>query len=751
MCFILVGLWLGFNLPDLSASGATISGVSPAFAPFDFPLYVNVALKKPVFASGYTSENEKPKFVTDGLANTVWMSENTADSQWIYVDLYRIKQLHGFALRWNQQFYAKSFQVFISKDAKDWQLFYSKTNGCGGSDRLMKRFEARYVYVALEQPQAEHYSLSEFEVIQMQPAAPPVQKYRILKDNINPRGIYRSLFLAGNYLFAACNRQGMLVYDVSNPENPQYVYTLDTLDAYYVAVNGNLAYIADGEGGFKIADLEKRTIIKTLVLGGTATDIEFYQQYALISCGSQGLQIVDIADPYQPAVIGSAATDHFASAVTVQFPYAYVADWQGGIKIFDLQTLSNPLLLAHIPTSLTYDTAVQGNYLFAADSIFGLAVYDISDFNQITKLAGYTELSICNQILLSGNQAYVADGSRGVQVLNISDIFDIKPLELISTDYAAFILKDGFYVYSAEDAYGLKVIKLGIRRNRSAVVKSIATNHTSQDLALSEKYALVANEIGSVHIIDIGQTNTASVVKTVFGMIPFGVAVKDTYALVSNIKLHVIDFSKVEQADIVNVVDGPAVGKNHVYGNYCFASLGCCGVMIYDISDPLHGYPVSSFPTANVQSCFAQGDYLYIAASNYGLRIFDISHIDNPQSIISFPLNFAHDVNVVDDLAYVPDGDQGLQIIDVSNPERPQIINTVKTGGNAVGIDISGQYAYLANSSVGLQIVDIKNPLQAKIVKTIHSKGQPNTVKVCGKNVYLLDGLEGLIIIGDRL
>ena len=78
--------------------------------------------------------------------------------------------------------------------------------------------------------------------------------------------------------------------------------------AYDVFVEGDLAYIADGQDGLRIIDitnLEEPEEVGSLDTDGSAFVADVQGDLTYIADGQNGLVIVNIADPTDPQVVGS--------------------------------------------------------------------------------------------------------------------------------------------------------------------------------------------------------------------------------------------------------------------------------------------------------------------------------------------------------------------------------------------------------------------------------------------------------------
>jgi len=140
-------------------------GRAPGTTFNDGPLGGDLALGKSAIVSsvqgrtGFTGN-----LAVDGDYSTRWSSQS-ADPQWIYVDLGQTDTLHRVKLNWEAA-YGRVYQIQVSNDATNWMTIYSTTTSDGGVDDLTE-LSGRGRYVRLygtERATRWGYSLYEFEV-----------------------------------------------------------------------------------------------------------------------------------------------------------------------------------------------------------------------------------------------------------------------------------------------------------------------------------------------------------------------------------------------------------------------------------------------------------------------------------------------------------------------------------------------------------------------------------------------------------
>jgi len=85
---------------------------------------------------------------------------------------------------------------------------------------------------------------------------------------------------------------------------------------------------------------------------------------------AEGLAIVDVSDPANPALAGSYDTPDYAVGVYVSGDYAYVADWHSGLHIIDV---SDPANLApagsYDALTDTFGVFISGGYVYVVDRV----------------------------------------------------------------------------------------------------------------------------------------------------------------------------------------------------------------------------------------------------------------------------------------------------------------------------------------------------------------------------------------------
>lgn len=185
---------------------------------------------------------------------------------------------------------------------------------------------------------------------------------------------------------------------------------------------------------------------------GYADDVKIQGDYAYIADGDFGLRIIDISDPTLPVELGVFDTPSTVTAVDVVGSYAYVIENQW-LYVVDI---SNPELpsqaSASNTSSVNYDIVVAGNYAYIGTGWpHGFAVWNISN-PTIPFQAGFCPTSgYTLGVSLSGSYAYLATSYHGLNVISISNPYN--PIEVGTYDMNGGIAEhvdvEGDYAYLA--------------------------------------------------------------------------------------------------------------------------------------------------------------------------------------------------------------------------------------------------------------------------------------------------------------
>jgi hypothetical protein len=149
---------------------------------------------------------------------------------------------------------------------------------------------------------------------------------------------------------------------------PTFLGGFDLTDQYI--------FLAAKQRGLIILNRSSGAMISELDLPGEANKIKVHGNYAYIACRQEGLQVVNISDVQNPALVYSFDTTGYANSVSVNEHYALVGSGGGGAYLFNIMNPQRIRLLENKTTAgYVNDVAIDGTDAILATRDQGVLIY----------------------------------------------------------------------------------------------------------------------------------------------------------------------------------------------------------------------------------------------------------------------------------------------------------------------------------------------------------------------------------------
>jgi len=270
----------------------------------------------------------------------------------------------------------------------------------------------------------------------------------------NPAGAYRydgdigsytpyDFTFAGDRVYAAAERSGIMVWDATNPGSPTvlppWYVNLPGDNAWSIALTGHYALVGTSGSWLVTVDLSRENTlsvvgsIQTQATSGVsyeARSIAVNGNLAFVANESAGLRVVDIADPAFPLALGgygALPAGGSAAAVAMAGNFALVADSVNGLMVYDGSTATGwssagqaRIWPATPSGGGAFDVKVRGNYAYVAKGAAGLAIWDISNPRAPVAAGTVAAAGFSPQrLILYGEYLYAVDGATKLYVLDL--------------------------------------------------------------------------------------------------------------------------------------------------------------------------------------------------------------------------------------------------------------------------------------------------------------------------------------------
>jgi len=283
-----------------------------------------------------------------------------------------------------------------------------------------------------------------------------------------------------------------------------------------VVKKDSLLYIAQGEGGLiivNVSDPQNPQTVSIISEGvrGYSTKIAMYDSVVYLAASSFGVTVLNVANPVEPVVTVANLSMKPAKNLHVMGDYLFTAISEQGVNISEISYPTQPESRSDIPTSgyaRGSTTTADSNYLLVACGEMGLSIFDISDFQQ--GYGNYPRVGWCDTpgyaeaitILDDESLAFMACGTAGLQIVDYSDTSDVYIVG--SFDYGGYA-KELMYknqrIYLTVELNGLQIIDVAEVTNPK-LIGSLDTEF-ALGLDMDEKYVYVADEVEGLIIISI--------------------------------------------------------------------------------------------------------------------------------------------------------------------------------------------------------------------------------------------------------
>lgn len=316
----------------------------------------------------------------------------------------------------------------------------------------------------------------------------------------------------------------VFIFGCGKPNEPESIFNSEgyTIVKKYptvaaaqdVVINGNLCFIAQGEGGLQtvnVLDHSNPSSLSFITDGvrGYSRSIAYYDNHVYLSAGTFGFTSVNVSNPDTPVLTAANINMKPAKSAFVLDNYMFCAISEQGVQIAELSSSGLPDIKSKTKVP-GYANEVIANsdktLMFVACGEMGLSIFDISDFQEgygTYPSVGWIDTpdyvwSVA--IAEDSKLAFVASGTAGLQIIDYSVISDIKVVGTLVTDGKANKVKyaDGLVYMSAEKG-GFYVINVDDPANPIAKARLGLTQAMGFDI--DSKYIYVADDVDGLVII----------------------------------------------------------------------------------------------------------------------------------------------------------------------------------------------------------------------------------------------------------
>ena len=600
-------------------------------------------------------------------------------------------------------------------------------------------------------------------------------------------GEYHDIVRNGDYLYCAMTN-GLQILEISDPTNPTLLKRVFiNRVALSVALLDDRLYLGCRDGylyEYSVSDPVDPALLGKMNLDfcGWINDIVPRNDTVFLAC-QMGMYIMNLGDLSDPEVVGTyVELDYHPEARALELIGDTLYLCAGAFAMVDV---SDPVQPKRIPGYArvwgeAYDVEVDQNLIYLADrdpvspSLRSrLNIFDSSEPDTLTLLAGYEILGYLNALALTNPYIYCATEHSGIVVLDVSEpavpvlahcffpplgealrvevsdglavVANRAPLPY--TDIWSIDLCQGDTSTSSvphSDAIpGDLVVLDASDPAEPEMIGRYPFFGWADHIKVCGDYAFVISEMGHLAIVDISNPGSMRAVSRID--VPGGIrtepAVQGSHVYLAGKAdgLQIIDVSNVNEPELVGDIDwGGSAYSVVVQGDYAYVTDFGFGLIVVNVSDPVAPDLVGSLPIAGA-SCdnAVYGDYVFVGGLGAGLHTVDVSDPEHPQYVSNrsgYVLELAVESDRLCLVSY------SLEILDISSAPNLELLGAYSVSWPWIyGLSVSENHAVLALSDLGIQVVDITDPASPQLVSTFDTPSFSNGVSVRDNIVYIAD------------
>ena len=280
----------------------------------------------------------------------------------------------------------------------EWLHRYDASGEAHGMDILETEEGNRIAYIAC--------GTGGLKIVEIERASDAVFRHRIPL-----MGTAADVRVENAHAFVAAADSGLIVINLSNPNNPRMVsHIRTTAPAWGIEVNEGYVFLCADE----LIVVDSREPMNSRVVArrsmpGSAYRITIVDNLGYVAALNGGLQIFDLDDPANPRAIGSYESQGNATNITVFGNRGYLLDTLAGVQILDLSNPRRPDSIAEYQTdALPIAAQIRGDHLFLLDQK-RLQIVDVRNRNLVSRPNFQAALRFPSDLIVIGDTVYVTD------------------------------------------------------------------------------------------------------------------------------------------------------------------------------------------------------------------------------------------------------------------------------------------------------------------------------------------------------
>jgi hypothetical protein len=483
--------------------------------------------------------------------------------------------------------------------------------------------------------------------------------------------------------------EGLHIINTRYPHNPEYVGCYSDFGSIgEFIVEDNIAYLING--GVLILDVSNPQDPQFLAECATpdfAKSFVVRDSLLYVAAASAGLVIIDVSNPTQPEIVSNFET-YNANIVEISGDLAFIVNYMGDIVVIDISDVTNPTLVNLWLASPQFirDIKVIDSIAYVGTTT-NVLIYDITDPTDFSLLASFDQSA--GKFQIENNTMYLISGSSLVE-WDITNMYEPILMAVIQSfmspsDYV--ITED--IIYMIDQYSGLNIYNAS-EYNNPELVSNVDTPSNARGIAVYENTAYIADGSNFLQIADISDLTSPEIINS-YGLMYYikDVIVEDNFAFVlTGPRLYILRLNNPVYPELACYLETDySYVSFEYYESHIYLSTGNDGFIIVNVEDPFEPEVIGECDTFGYARDICVSDnYVFVSCYYQGLQVVDTSDLSNPiviESALS-EFGYVYSATKVENILYLMCSRGGLKTINIETPSNPIILDSYKIHDDSV-------------------------------------------------------------------
>lgn len=525
-------------------------------------------------------------------------------------------------------------------------------------------------------------------------------------------GLAYTMAREGNRLYVAVDDQGVAIVDVSSADNSTQLNFFPAGGRVFgLAVRGDTLYVALGSGGLGVYDCRNLYNPEPLgkLAGYSIRSLELIDGFLYATDPDYGLRVIDVSEPIAPSIVSgiNLTGQHYGLALDSLTHQAWVCSFYGGVHVVDISDPYYPALEATIPMGGAWSLDLMPEHAFVAAWDDSVHVINRENYTQLSA-AGFDTIQIWPySIDVQDNRVALAGFLGSWWMLDITDSLGLS----VTDGQSRGGVTDEVISHERWLISGMQGSKIAFFPDDQALNPALLlrTEDWPRELEIRGDTLFVAEGWAGLSLYDISEPLEGVDLISRFteeGIQVWEVELHSGYAYLAcdDSGLLAVDLSDpLNPQRMWKLGFSTRVFSLSISGDTLYAGTQDRGIFLVNVADPnspeVIASHLSSFPIADI---LLDDAFLYVAEGIHGVSVYDI-HSPAWDLLSEIPSGHASLSLVLEgNILFIADGSAGIKAYDVQDPSLPHLVGSLNTGGEARGIVISSDTLTVADGYDGL-------------------------------------------------